>query len=161
LEANALLCDHAQVSADHKLYLSGGNVTRLWSARAEPPLVVTVGLAVIVHIGWQETNQAHRLGIELVFDDVVGAQRVHLPVELTPSALPGTEGMVTAEFNVGRAPEMIPGEATLMPIALNFPGLALPAPGSYFFTIGIDGTEVSRVPFRAMVIPQLQGVPRQ
>jgi hypothetical protein len=61
LEANALLCDHAQVSADHKLYLSGGNVTRLWSARAEPPLVVTVGLAVIVHIGWQETNQAHRL----------------------------------------------------------------------------------------------------
>jgi len=160
MQVMAMLCDHAQTSSDNKLFISGANINRLWVASAEPPLGINAGLAVLVEIGWQETNQAHKLVIELVFDDPAGARQVELPVPPAPDATPEERGNIIAEFNAGRGPDMVPGEATLMPIAMNFPGLQLPAPGSYFFRVSIDGTEQARVPFRLQVVNQFAGMPR-
>lgn len=147
MKTTALLCDYAQVSSDGKLFINGANITRLNTPVAEPPLIVHFALAVIVEVPWDKTNQPHKLTIELVYD---GGDR---GPEQVP--LPGTEadgGTFVAQFNAGRGPDMVPGETTLLPIALPFQAMGLPAPGGYSFKVNVDGAEEAHVPFQARVV---------
>jgi hypothetical protein len=143
MQAKVLLCDHAQV-AQSKLFISGANINRMMVA-PNAPHVVNVALAIEVMVPWNATNQAHSLTVELVSD---GGARIPLADMLPPDHDAGDMGMIVANFNVGRSPDLLPGEDTLMPIALPFYGLPLPQLGSYFFVVRIDGTEVDRVSFR-------------
>lgn len=158
MQTAALLCDHAQVTNDGKLFVSGAGISRLGLFSAEPPHAVNFALALMTTIEWQETNHPHKMTIELILDQggEHGAERVPLPSQLPPGASAQDAGIIFAEFNAGRPPNMSAGEQTLMPVALPFPAFPLPAPGSYFFTIKIDGTETARVSFRADVVNQFQ-----
>jgi hypothetical protein len=143
MRATALLCDHAEV-AGNKLFISGAAINLYRVANPEPPLVMNIALAIMVTIPWNATNQPHKLTVELISEQGAGSsQRVPLTED---------DGIIVAEFNAGRSPAMKPGEDTLLPLALPMFGLQLPEPGSYFFTIGLDGTEADRVSFRAEVI---------
>ena len=71
---------------------------------------------------------------------------------MPPNADPADEGKIIAQFNAGRAPQMHPGEDSLMPVALPMPGLPLPHPGDYFFEIEIDGSKAARVSFALTVV---------
>lgn len=145
-----MLCDFAEV-AGRKLFVSGAAVNLVGTGNAEPPHPVNIALALLVTTPWNATNQAHRLTVELISDQGVdGSHRVPLTDSETPK--PEDKGLIIADFNVGRSPSMKPGEDSLMPIALPMHGLGLPAPGSYFFVIAIDGSEVDRVSFRVEVI---------
>lgn len=148
MKTTALLCDHAAVSSDGKLYINGANINRLITNQAEPPLVYNFALAVIVEIPWNDTNRMHQLTVELVYE---GGERGAHQV-----AIPGFEdGTISAQFNAGRSPDMVPGEATLMPIAFPFYGLLLANPGGYSFKLSIDNVEVAHVPFQARVLGPL------
>lgn len=151
MHVTALLCDHAQASSDGKLYVAGANITRLWTQKADPPLIVNVALAIVIEIDWNETNTMHNFEVELVYDDPAGAQIVPLPIEVPPGAPPETGGRFVGEFNAGRGPDMLAGESTLMPLAINMNGLELPAPGAYFFSVKVDKEELARARFRATV----------
>jgi hypothetical protein len=143
LEAKALLCDYAQV-AGKKLFISGAGINLIGVPNAEPPLVVNFALAILLTIPWNATNQAHKMTVELVSEQSNGSsQRVPLT---------GDDGVIIAEFNAGRSPIMKPGEDTLLPVALPMFGLSLPEPGSYFFSIELDGSPADRVSFRAEVV---------
>jgi len=114
MDAIALLCDHAQVTGDGKLFISGANVCRVVTLALDPPMPVNFCLAIIVKIPWQQTNQRHKLTVELMYEDGQhGAERVTLaqPMPGQPSE---DEGLVVAEFNAGRGPDMQNGEETLL-----------------------------------------------
>jgi len=151
VEVIGLLCDHAQVSGG-KLFVSGAAISRITSAPVDPPFRVNVALAVVVTIPWTATNQAHELTIELVSETSEGNDRIPLAQGLPPGANPSNEGKIIAQFNAGRAPEMHPGEDSLMPIALPLPGFPLPRPGDYFFEIEVDGSKAARVSFALRVL---------
>jgi hypothetical protein len=156
----ALLCDHTQKAGD-KLFVSGANINRLYTDKADPPFPVNVGLAIMVTIPWNATNQKHVLTLELIADQGgSGPERVPLANQLLPGNDPEDLGILGAEFNAGRSPEMQPGEDTLMPLPVQMNGLQLPRPGSYFFDLRIDGTPMERVVFRLEVIsPMVLGQP--
>ena len=150
MKATAMLCDFAQLSSDGKLTVIGAGITRIATLVAEPPLVLNFALAALVEVPWDQTNRPHRLHIELVFDgNEGGAQKIPLP-----NTNPADEGSFVAEFNAGRGPEMVPGESSLLPIALPFFGIALPAPGGYSFKLTVGNDELAHVPFQARIINQ-------
>ena len=147
MRVTTLLCDHAQVSSDGKLFISGANINRLNSQCIQAPYTVDFALAVMIHIPWQATNQAHKLSIELVNDDPNGAKRVPFAAA-TPNVDGVDHGKLLADFNAGRAPQMVPGEETTMPLVVPFHRFNLPDTGGYYFDICVDGTSVATVPFR-------------
>lgn len=151
MKATGMLCDYAEV-AGGKLFISGAGINLVGCGVAEPPHPVSISLAILVTTPWNATNQPHRMTIELISDQ--GADGGAHRVALTDTEMPNPEdkGLIVAEFNVGRSPTMKPGEDSLMPLALPMHGLGLPSPGSYFFAVAINGTEVDRVSFRVEVI---------
>jgi hypothetical protein len=148
LTAQGLLCDYAQVSGG-KLFISGAGINLVATATTEAPHPVNMAVALMVRIPWNATNQQHRLTIELMSESgPESAEQVPLSQGLPPGADPSLEGMIVANFNAGRAPTMVAGEESLMPVALPMLGLPLPRLGSFFFSVSINGTEVERISFR-------------
>jgi hypothetical protein len=149
MHISAILCDYAQV-AGGKLFISGAGITLLGTPVVAPPHTVQISLALLVTIPWNATNQPHRLTVELISDADGKTERVPLTDAMLPGQDPNDAGMIVAEFNAGRAPQMHPGDDSLMPIALPM-GLPLPRQGDYFFVIRVDGTEAARASFRLSV----------
>jgi hypothetical protein len=158
LSVQAMLCDYAQVSGG-KLFVSGAGVGLVGTSSAAPPHPVNFALALLVHIPWNATNHEHKLEIELISDTQKGPERVEINQLLPPNTPESEKGKIFAVFNAGRAPTMQVGEETLMPVALPMVGLPLPAIGSYFFSIGIDGTALERVSFRVASVMNMPGQP--
>lgn len=147
MQAKVLLCDYAEV-AQGKLFITGANINRVF-VQPVPPHAINIALAASVTIPWNATNQPHTLTIELVND-----QGDRIPLAPAQPGQPASdEGLISAQFNAGRSADMKPGEDTLMPLAIPMLGFPLPALGSYFFQVKIDGTDVDRVSFRVDVIP--------
>jgi hypothetical protein len=157
LSVQGMLCDYAQVSGG-KLFISGAGINLLGTTTAAPPHPVSAALALLIRIPWGATNHEHKLEIELVSDTDKGPERVQINELLPPNTPESEKGKIFALFNAGRAPTMQVGEETLMPVALPMAGLSLPAIGSYFFSIGIDGTELDRVSFRVASVMNMPGV---
>jgi hypothetical protein len=114
-----------------------------------PPLVINFGIALTVEVLWQATNQNHRLKIALVDRDQQVVPLFRLPPGVV---LPDgeQEGVINANFNVGRSASMEVGEDTIMPLAFQFPGLPIPRLGAYKIVVEIDQTEVAYARFRAV-----------
>jgi hypothetical protein len=145
VEVDAILCDHCQ-AADNKIFVSGGGISRSYVG-AEPPHVIKVGIACVVRIPYTATNQPHKLTITLVTEDGRPA------IPYVPEGMPEPGPMeVSAAFNVGRPPIIVPGEAQPWPLAANFE-IGLREVGGYKFVISIDGTEVRDLPLRVAVPP--------
>jgi len=161
MNASAWLCDYADVSGG-KLFVSGAGIGVVGSPLPLPPLPVNICLAIMVTIPWTATNAEHTMTVELV-SDAEGAggtvERVALADGLPPGHDPADLGKVVIQFHAGRGEGMVPGEDTLMPVALPLYGLPLPRAGGYFFSLAIDGPEVSRVSFRAVQIDPATGQP--
>ncbi len=147
MELNAFICDHAQV-AGGKLFISGAAINIFGVPAGHPaPYGIGFALAGTVQVPWTATNQDHRLNFRVVTEDE------RTPVlaggaELPPEGLGGE--MV---FNVGRPPGLPGGEEQLVPFAFQLAGVPFMEAGRYIVVFRLDGTEVSRLPFRIMVQP--------
>jgi hypothetical protein len=135
VKVTMLLADFAQV-ADGKLMIVGGG----WSLTGPDP--VPFGIAILVHVPWDQANQRHVMRLELL--DADGQ-----PVEL--EADEGGQPVVFVDditFEVGRPAGLKPGIPLDFPLALNSGPLPL-APGRYEWRLSIDGrTEDDwRLPF--------------
>jgi hypothetical protein len=136
-----LLCDHAAVS-EGKLYIHGGG----WNLTGPDP--APCGIAVLIEVPWDQTNQAIAFRMRLVHED--GA-----PVtQLTPSGVQAIE--VGANVEVGRPPGVLPGTALPVPLAINLPPLALPAGRGYVWVAEVAGVQHEdwRLPFRTRPAPK-------
>ena len=155
MDAKVLLCDFAEVSGG-KLFITGAGISIIASGSNVPPYRVNVCLAVLVSIPWNETDQQHRLTIELVSEASGSAMRVPLADQLPEGAPPTDEGKIVAIFSASRAPVLTPGDESTMPMAVPLYGLPLPEHGPYFFSVHIDDREMDRASFRLVPLSQAQ-----
>jgi hypothetical protein len=145
VEVDAMLCDYCQ-AAENKLFVNGGCINRVWAA-AEPPHMVKLGLAAVITVPYTATNQAHKITITLVTEDGKPV------IPYVPEGMPIPDPIeVSAAFNVGRPPTIVPGEAQPWPLAANFE-IGLQEVGGYKFVIAIDGSPVKDLPLRVAVPP--------
>ncbi len=128
MKVTMLLADYAQV-ADGKLTVVGGG----WSLTGPDP--TPFGIAILVHVPWDQANRRHTLRLELV--DADGQ-----PVT-APATEEGEEAAVVflddIEFEVGRPAGIKPGTPLELPLAVNSGPLALEPGCRYEWRLSIDG----------------------
>ena len=147
MQVNIMMADFAEVH-QNKLFITGAGINLMMVAPVEPQ-VINFGIGLTVAVPWTATNQNHHLKIALVDSDehVVPLFRVP-PGMVMPEGQ--QEGVITANFNVGRSASMEVGEDSIMPLAFQFPNLLIPHPGTYKITVDIDGSEVGCARFRVV-----------
>jgi hypothetical protein len=141
MQVDAILCNHAE-AVNNQLYISGGGIELAQApAGAIPPLVVTLGIGMVLTVGWAQTNEQHQIDIELLTEDGV-------PVDVPTG--PGIFGplKVQSSFNVGRPATLAIGDDQHVCLAANFPGLPLPVFGKYEFVIKVDDQVERTLPYR-------------
>jgi len=140
VKVTALLANHAE-AINNLLYTSGGGITQaIVPPNAPAPFGVQLSLAVIVSIPWTQTNQNHKLRVDLI--DADGRTVV------LPSGPESTEPFrAELQFNVGRPPTLQVGEEQSVALAIGMPGLPFPGLGRYRFVLYIDETQVDELPF--------------
>lgn len=128
-----MLCDHVEV-ADGKLFVNGGGWDQI------PPQGGPTGLAMLVHVPWDKTNERRTIQGALIDHDGK-AVRQHGP---------GGENTIGFQlgFEVGRPVGVPPGSEVAVPFALNFPPMALQPHQGYTWLFTLDGDELGRVSFR-------------
>lgn len=159
MSVQAMLCRFAELN-DHGLTIIGAGANRVVTSPTRPHRV-ELALALLVRVPWTTTNKEHLLTIELVSElrgDAVsgtgGAERV--PINLGPQRwLPedsDDRGKIHLNFNVGRPPQLNPGEDSLVPYAIPLHDRELPRPGTYYFSFCVDGTELDRISFQVIAV---------
>ena len=137
MDVTLILCDFAE-AVNGKLYVMGGG----WNVLYAPGEPVTMAVAAIVAVPWDQTNRPHELALELLTQD--GAS-----VEVEGEAL-----SVTGEFELGRPPGIKPGSSLNAPFVWTFAGLVLEA-GGYEWKLSLNGAPVTSRPFT--VTPPVKG----
>ena len=129
MEADLLLCDHAE-AINGKLYIMGA----AWNVLQAPNQAITIALAIVVKVAWDEAEQSHELLAELLTAD--GDRVVINDEAVAPSG----------RFELGRPSGVKPGSTLNMPLAFNLSGIVLDV-GQYEWRLTIDGDTVARAPF--------------
>jgi hypothetical protein len=125
-----LPCDWAQ-AINGKLYAQGIGWSRVAADRP-----INIGLAVMIHVSYNETNVKSHFAIELHNED--GLQfPIANPVKI--------EG----DFEVGRPAGMRAGEESIASVAANLTQIMLP-PGGYTWLMTINDELVASYPFTAI-----------
>jgi hypothetical protein len=152
ITASVILCDFAQ-SWQGKLFISGAGINVLGVPNPEPPHPISIHVAVLVTVPWNAHNQLHTLRVSLLDQEekVVELQNVAAP----PGSPPDDAGRVIAKFNVGRGPQMMAGDESIIPVALPLQAHVAQL-DSYHVVAEIDGSEAARARFRVMHAPQGQ-----
>lgn len=139
MDIDVLLCDHAE-AMNGKLFISGAAINIFWTP-PQPPHGINAALAMVVHVPYTATNQPHHFAFTLVDDDGNEAS------SWSPEGQDAGPVKIEGDFNVGRPPNLSPGESQTMPIAVKFQVL-LANLGRYSFRVDLDGSEVRRIPFK-------------
>jgi len=125
------LADHAVVE-NGKLYVNGGFWNQVYSAAY--PVARAFGVAAVLHIPWHQHHQGHTFAI--TFEDADGR---------------ALAARFEGQFRVGTAPNMRVGDFTIMPVAALATNFVLERPGDYLALLAVDGRELARWRFRAVV----------
>lgn len=127
-----MLANHVE-AVNGLLYVSGGGWTDHYRTipPGAPPPMSRLGIAISVLVPWNETNQPHRLAVNVENEDASA-----------------TLARVDAELNVGRAPTLPPGAEQHVVLALSV-DLVFPKPGGYRVVARLDNERsVKAWPFR-------------
>jgi len=134
-----MLCDSA-AAVEGKLYIQGGGWNAI-AAGAMPFTAPRIGMALLIEVPYGATQRRHQLTVGLEDED--GSR---LP--LGPVSDTGRATHLQLAFEVGRPPQLPPGDTQLLPFALNIDGYAFTRPGGYAFVIAVDQREITRLRFR-------------
>jgi hypothetical protein len=115
MDASMLLCDWAE-EIKGKLYIMGGGWNRVGSATP-----INMALAVLLKVGWNETNIRHTVSVRLVAPDS------HETIEAE-----GRRIEANVPFEVGRPAGVTPASDFNTPFAFRFLGVRL-KPGRYIW----------------------------
>ena len=137
LRVDAFLAESVVV-AEGKLYAHGAGWNVL-QARAFPVRHPRVGVGVLIRVPYTATNVAHRLDVKLIDEDG----------HVLPLGEEGRESL-TAEFTLGRPPQLPAGDEQIVPIAINLDNLQFAQAGRFAFVLELDGREASRLSIRVV-----------
>jgi hypothetical protein len=123
MKVTMLLADSVQ-AVGGKLYILGGG----WSVTGPP---AQFGIAILIEIPWDQTNQKHPWKLELLDSDGA-AVLVQTPAGEQPLVFQG-------ELEVGRPPGLKPGTPIGIPLAINLAPLQLEPSSRYEWRLSIHG----------------------
>ena len=130
MKVTMLLADYVQLS-DGKLTIVGGG----WSLTGPDP--AQFGIAILVHVPWDQANRRHTLRLELIDAD---GRAVTVPA---PEGVEGDGEPIVflndVEFEVGRPAGIKPGTPLELPLAVNSGPLPLEPGGRYEWRLSING----------------------
>ncbi|MBT8216161.1 MAG: hypothetical protein HKN74_03180 [Acidimicrobiia bacterium] len=132
---SAMLADSAQVHGG-KLFVLGGGFDTI-RTRSVPAVhkALTVVMVAEIDPGERETNLS--IEVTLMNEDMQA---------LGPRA--------SGTLRVGEAPAHRPGQRSVVPLAIPFFDLRFPAEQGYVFRVSHQDTELTRIPFSVLVVPQ-------
>lgn len=133
LRVTLMLADWAEALGG-KLYIQGGG----W-ARIVPNRPVTMAVAALLHVPYDQTNTPITLTLSLLTEDA----------ELFPQESPF---QVQANAEVGRPPGMRAGEETVVPFAVKVNGIQF-KPGGYRVEARVGDDLLGYIPFTAVEKP--------
>ncbi len=144
MEVDAFVADSVS-AVEGKLYALGAgwngiNTTQLPARHAR------LGIGVIIRVPYTATNEVHRLEVRI--DDSDGRC---IPIADAPPGAEAVDGKlytIDGHFNVGRPPQLTPGDDQIVVIAMNIDGLVFEKADAYNVVIEIDGDEVKRLAIR-------------
>jgi hypothetical protein len=96
-----------------------------------------IAVALRLRVPWNETNQQHRIEVDVVDAD----ERSILPVP--PGPLQGT-------IAAGRPVHLPDGLDQAVPLVINLQGVRFATPGTYAVKVRIDGMDKARATFQVM-----------
>lgn len=152
IEADAFLADSVVV-AEGKLYAQGAG-WNIITMRKLPAPHDRIGIGVLIRVPYTSTNQKHEF--ELRLEDADGKR---LPIGDNPNGEGKIEGF-GGQFNVGRPPQIQPGDEQIVPFAVNINGLGFQEAGHYRFVVSVDGEDAKELPFRVVLVEQPQPIIR-
>lgn len=132
-----LLADWAE-EINGKLYVQGAGWTRAGTATP-----ISMALAVLVSVPWDQANRPHKIHAALMTDD--GEVVMQPPGEAEPKMPVELEG----QLEVGRPPGSRPGTPLNAPLGIRFQGVVL-QPGAYSWHFEVDGQELAAIPFEVV-----------
>jgi len=122
--------DHAE-AVGGKLFVHGGYWGRL-NFPVFPHALPHMALGVVLEVPFAAYHARHQFKIGM--QDVDGHE---FPLR------------VDGEFQVGAPPDIQYGDPTVMPLAIPLNNIVFERPGSYVFTLAVDGEEIDRYAIRA------------
>jgi hypothetical protein len=149
MQLDAFLCNHAE-AVNNLLYVAGGGVNvGFTQPSAGPPYPTNLGIAIMVTVPWEQTNQQHQVEIELLNEDGHAVQLPTGPDATSPLQL-------RLAFNVGRPATVAVGDDQIVSLAANLAVVPLPAIAKYIFVVRIDGHDERTLGYRLMPPPGSQ-----
>jgi hypothetical protein len=103
-----------------------------------------MALAIKISVPWDQANNPHKVTARLLDGDGNPVTLTLVDEEDEEVEVPVVSELT---FETGRPPGLVPGTDLDAPLALNFPGLALPT-GTYEWRLEIDGNPEARAAFR-------------
>lgn len=136
MQIDYIILADAAAAAEGKHYIHGAG----WGAIAGLSFPLThpqIAVALRLRVPWNETNQQHRLEVDVVDAD----ERSILPVP--PGPLQGT-------IAAGRPVNLPEAMDQTVPLVINLQGTQFTNPGTYAVKIRIDGMDVARSTFQVV-----------
>ena len=127
------LADHAQ-AVDGKVYANGAFWNRLNSAVY--PSTFQFAVAAVLEVPWRPESQQHSFTVR--FDDADGAP---------------LGARLDGQFLVEPNPTLPDGEPTMIPLTALMNNFVVVAPGTYVAVLEVDGVELARWSFHAVLTP--------
>lgn len=147
LTITAILADSVAAEGG-KLYVQGGGWDSVTVAPVFPVQIPRLGIGIIVHVPYSQTNRPHELAIQLQDEDGAVMQLADGPQ--------GPQSAVRAMLNVGRPPQLQGGQGQNVVLAANLDSLSFSGPGTYDISISVNDQVKSRLPFRILTPPVFQ-----
>jgi hypothetical protein len=132
-----ILCDFAEI-INGKLYMQGGGIDRVV---ADAP--VQFCLALLLPIGWNETNRQHEIEISLETED----GQPFPPMVDDDGTMGGLR--FGGKLEVGRPPGSKAGTTFIARLAVRLPVIGFPE-GGYVWKLDVNGVETERMPLVAV-----------
>jgi len=155
IRVDAFLCDAVQESGG-KLHAIGIGWSQI-GGQSFPVRHGRIGVGLLIHVPYTSTNQDHQVGVQLLDEDGHALALSAAGPGTDPAMLDASgEHLVRigATFNVGRPPELQPGDEQVIPLALQLDGIMFPHPGLFGIAVQVDGLELHRLNFRLNLVQQ-------
>lgn len=146
MQADYMVLADMVSAADGKLYIHGAGWDNVLTASW--PAVLTAGVALLLRIPWEGTNEPHTIELDIVDEDGY-------------SILPTPPGPLRGQVNAGRPPNLDPGTDQVTPLAISLNGTKIERAGRYVVVFRIDGKEAGKAPFRVQPAQTIQIVDPQ
>ncbi|MGH2346179.1 MAG: DUF6941 family protein [Chloroflexota bacterium] len=134
-----MLADRAEV-LQGKLYIMGGSLDIFLATGF--PTAITFGIALVVAIPWNHTNE--EIALSVVFEDADGQ----------------VLGRMDAPITVGRPPNLGKGDEQLVPLAVSNLTFAISKAGAFVALSSLNGKPGPRATFRVQSMGTEHRVPQ-